>query len=373
MASVPNTNTFTLNDVYIAVSSHASPSADLSDCFAKSVDAYFDPLYKGAKTSLYNFRNYTPVGTTTTTTAGPTTTTTTTTIPSGIMVIAGTNGSMLYLSSDLVNWTNKISNKTWNDVERSSTGQYMIAAPNGSEYFYTSTDYGVNWSVRNTYPTNDWQCCAISDTGQYQWIAATSAIDSDGLLYRSSNYGSTFTSAAYPTSYFGVLQMDGTGQYGLGVGNNKIYRTSDYGANWTQISLAIVMFDGALSSTGQYQYLCGTLNGGYYVYKSTNYGSSWSNIYSTTYAIYQISCSNDGQYVTLGGNNIITSSNGGSTFTVNNTINVSPYQFTKISQNGQHQFAITNNSSSYIYYSNNYGSTWTTIGPLKYWSAIDAK
>lgn len=61
--SVPNTTTFTLQDVYDVVSSHApSTTGDLQSCFDNSVASYFDATY-GSKTmtpqTLYGFRNYT--------------------------------------------------------------------------------------------------------------------------------------------------------------------------------------------------------------------------------------------------------------------------------------------------------------------------
>jgi hypothetical protein len=51
--SVPNTTTFTLQDVTNVVG-----GTTLSQAFANSVDSRFDPAYKGSKNSLYNFRNY---------------------------------------------------------------------------------------------------------------------------------------------------------------------------------------------------------------------------------------------------------------------------------------------------------------------------
>lgn len=54
--SVPNTNTFHLTDVRFVVGGNS-----LQQVFANSVDSCFDPLYKGAKDRLLNFRNYTIV------------------------------------------------------------------------------------------------------------------------------------------------------------------------------------------------------------------------------------------------------------------------------------------------------------------------
>lgn len=58
--SVPNTTTFSLQDVYNVVHSHASgTSTNLQSCFNNAVSSYFDATYFGSKNSLLNFRNYT--------------------------------------------------------------------------------------------------------------------------------------------------------------------------------------------------------------------------------------------------------------------------------------------------------------------------
>lgn len=53
--AVPNTNTFTLQDVKTEL---ATSSNDLVTFFSIADDAKFDPNYKGSKNSLLNFRNY---------------------------------------------------------------------------------------------------------------------------------------------------------------------------------------------------------------------------------------------------------------------------------------------------------------------------
>ncbi len=55
MPTVPNTTTFTLQNVVDAVN---PTTDDLNDCFSDADSAQFDPAYEGAKDRLYNFRNY---------------------------------------------------------------------------------------------------------------------------------------------------------------------------------------------------------------------------------------------------------------------------------------------------------------------------
>jgi len=58
---VPDSATFCLGNVIIAVEDHAGAINDcLQSAFDNSIDGYFDPTYKGTKTCQYNFRNYGP-------------------------------------------------------------------------------------------------------------------------------------------------------------------------------------------------------------------------------------------------------------------------------------------------------------------------
>jgi hypothetical protein len=55
--SVPNTTTFTLQNVCDAI----NPSTeDLVDCFSDAIPVYFNPAYSGSKNSLLNFKDYGP-------------------------------------------------------------------------------------------------------------------------------------------------------------------------------------------------------------------------------------------------------------------------------------------------------------------------
>ena len=63
--SVPNTDTFSLNDVYTAVHAHTSgTSTNLQSCFDNAISGYFDPTYNQDSYSpiggLLRFRNYHP-------------------------------------------------------------------------------------------------------------------------------------------------------------------------------------------------------------------------------------------------------------------------------------------------------------------------
>lgn len=67
--AVPNTTTFDIFDVITELG--ISLNSSLQNCFDNAVDGDFDPLYKGSKNSLLNFRNYSK---TTTASISPTST-----------------------------------------------------------------------------------------------------------------------------------------------------------------------------------------------------------------------------------------------------------------------------------------------------------
>ncbi len=53
--AVPNTDSFSLQDVSNEIPSHPT---GLFECFSAAVDSGFDPNYSGSKNCLANFRNY---------------------------------------------------------------------------------------------------------------------------------------------------------------------------------------------------------------------------------------------------------------------------------------------------------------------------
>tara|TARA_R110000822_G_scaffold293814_1_gene415859 strand:+ start:382 stop:567 length:186 start_codon:yes stop_codon:yes gene_type:complete len=56
--SVPNTDTFSLQDVANEIYGDANSGRNLDDCFNDSFIVGFDSNYEGNKDRLLNFRNY---------------------------------------------------------------------------------------------------------------------------------------------------------------------------------------------------------------------------------------------------------------------------------------------------------------------------
>jgi len=65
--SVPNTETFSLQDVYNAVHAHTSGTqTNLQSCFDNAINSYFNPTYNqdsyAPANSMLRFRDYKPTG-----------------------------------------------------------------------------------------------------------------------------------------------------------------------------------------------------------------------------------------------------------------------------------------------------------------------
>lgn len=58
--AIPNTNTFSLNDVRVELGLGAT--TDLVACFSAAEEGLFDPTYQGSKNELNDFRNYGAIG-----------------------------------------------------------------------------------------------------------------------------------------------------------------------------------------------------------------------------------------------------------------------------------------------------------------------
>lgn len=124
----------------------------------------------------------------------------------------------------------------YDHVASSNTGQYLIAADNTGDVYYSS-DYGVTWSVTLTDAANSWTGVAISDNGQY--LAAS---QNHGGVWVSADNGATWDETYTDTllSWNGVA-VTADGQHMVAVaatGGDGVFYSDTYGQinSWTQAS-----------------------------------------------------------------------------------------------------------------------------------------
>jgi hypothetical protein len=237
---------------------------------------------------------------------------------SGQYQTSAINGGPILTSSDYgVNWTVRLNNyQSWIRIALSSSGQYQTAVTNGSQ-IWTSSDYGVTWTARAD--GRNWYGISLSSTGQYQTAVAYSG----NQIWTSSDYGVSWSVRADGRSWYSV-SLSSTGQYQTAVVySGQIWTSSDYGVSWSPRESSRSWSSVSISSTGQYQ--TATVLGGF-IYTSNNYGIAWTERMTDV-----------GRNWTSGG--------------------------LSLSSTGQYQSATVNNSSNdsfgFIYISNDFGFTWS--------------
>ena len=217
---------------------------------------------------------------------------------------------------------------------------------------------------------NSWIGMAISNSG---YIFAT---NTSSPIYFSSNYGNTYNIVSSGTSHK-QISISSSGQYGVVChpGPYYIYTTSNYGNTWIQTTNYGSWDQVSGSSSGQYVIAATYGNGNFY---SSDYGTTFiqSNIttgggslYMSSSGQYCVSAFRDGSPSSLASTGqIYYSNNYGQTWTVSNT-SITSWNKLCIEDNG---IGYAVNNIDYVYNTTDYGQTWTTInssGSLS-WSHI---
>ena len=271
-------------------------------------------------------------------------------------------------------WTQATSDATrqWNSISQSANGQYQTALVYGG-YLYTSDNYGATWSQNASISTTQtWKSVSVSANGKYQTAVNYGGAGIVNNIYRSKDYGVTWTSSIISYNTVSV-SISATGQYQTfcNVGLH-IYTSNDYGATWTLSGAGSNSWSSvSISATGQYQTAVANNASTGYIYTSNNYGVTWTQDASVGSAKLwsSVSISANGQYQTavISSGLIYTSNNYGVTW--NSTATSQAWSSVNISTNGQYQIAC--NNGGFIYESNNYGINWSsTNSDTRNWTSV---
>jgi len=281
--------------------------------------------------------------------------------------LSQTSGSLFGTSVNVLTERYAPAAGDWRTVAMNSTGQIQFAAANAG-LVYRSMDYGVTWSVL-TLASRNWNSVAVSSTGQY--VVTVSSDGSTDRLYNSSDYGVTWTGRGFASNTWVQVAISASGQYQCGVSSNLAIQSSrDYGVTWNPISgTAGIAWTGiAISSSGQY--ITAVINGNPYV--SSDYGVSWL-IRDTSRSWNCIAMSSTGQIqiaaLTTSGVMYI-STDYGVSFTNTGSSPSVIYRSLAISSTGQYRVGVTTSASDTIKRSNNYDSGWTSVNPAGNYFAI---
>ena len=228
----------------------------------------------------------------------------------------------------------------WKTSSISTDGKYILAGTwNGTgDSLYLSSDFGSTWAQIYSGSIAD---VSMSSDGKYILMSnSTSAFDLRGRLYLSSNYGSSWTEIYPPGGTPETQDWGSTVNKNVSISANGKY-------------MLAVTTDTQLST----QY--GTL------YLSSDFGSTWAQIYSTVgYSFDIFSISADGKYILAGSyqDKVYFSSNYGITWVI--AINEYYYWDTSsISADGKYILAGRLAAVGTLYLSSDFGSTWAQIFP----------
>lgn len=199
-----------------------------------------------------------------------------------IMALIGGTSSTVYITENYgITWRNSspggLNNTEWGI---STDGEYMIVGQSspGSGLYYSS-DSGTTWTASSL--TGNWVDCKISDNGQTMIARRTTSTVG---WYTSQNSG---TSWAKPTFNGGFAEPTGfsaispTGQYIIIV-SDYLWRSTNYGVSFTRLS----PFSGATGRGGLFIQDSGivfafikTSTNQLEVWRSTDYGANWTQTY----------------------------------------------------------------------------------------------
>jgi len=277
-----------------------------------------------------------------------------------ILINSGTFGAgQLSLSRDYAStftyFTPSNVYQNWSDYVCSANGQYQTAIIDGgftittpyagvisdnsfnSGNVYVSNDFGATFrpSVVRANTPMAWTSVSVSANGQYQTGIVNGSVLNNGGIYISSNYGVTWSQI-------------------VPVGTNTL-------TNWVEISI---------SATGQFQTAL-VSNG--FIYRSTDFGITWNPVTSVgtnNWSFVYVSATGQYQNAVVNGGSLYNSTNYGATWTANTNAGVKSWLSCSMVANAQYQLAVEGlvlanglpSSGGQIWYSNNYGVTWSSGG-----------
>jgi photosystem II stability/assembly factor-like uncharacterized protein len=247
-------------------------------------------------------------------------------------IIYSISSLSVYFSDDSgATWTQRNSGITGNsfwDVATNADGSIVTAVQNGGN-IWVSRNFGVTWEQRTNVITPNgsglggWLNVAMSDSGQY--IVTTR----NGLLYRSSDFGVTFTQRTIDSRIPGnsdqipVIAISGDGQRIIVPTSQykTIYISSNFGTSFFAVSALPDLSWASAGISGDGNTMVAAAQGDN-IWVSHDAGSTWSesviDVSAPNKSWGRITVSYDGQIMGLTryGYKLITSDTGGDTWEV---------------------------------------------------------
>ena len=167
-------------------------------------------------------------------------------------------------------------------------GSRIFAATSGNNYnntpgsgVFVSMDSGVTWEQSNTGLT-DTSVSALAVSGNYL-IASTAS----GSLFRSSDDGASWHALPAPNTSQPISSFTTLGTYLFAItGNDGVLRSTDNGMSWNRFAIDTGVLDiHTLAVMDTILFANGSWGDGGGVYRSTDYGANWTEVYNAVFDI----------------------------------------------------------------------------------------
>jgi len=290
-----------------------------------------------------------------------------------LQVASITNDRILISTNYGKIWKEIEQKRTWSQNAMSLTGEYQtVCELNG--YCYISSDYGNTWQPTENLKLTNISYISMSGDGKYQIICNGTVVQStDPCIYMSYNYGRNWVPIIISTvRRLIVSRMSLNGQYILLLDNlgeqfssGESYLSNNYGITFNKLQLTNAIYStytACMSSLGQYINIIDDVKFRY----TTDYGNTWKTKYFSEMDIIKqypnyigtkgaISSTGQFQYITLNSstnNIVIYSFDYGNTWQILNTeLIINNIGVTSLSSNGQY-LACSNQNTVYNIYLN---------------------
>lgn len=261
------------------------------------------------------------------------------------------------------------------DIYMSANGKYTVIATNGINLTPSPIFYSNNYALfyQTSALTKLWRSITGTADGSTLW-AIQSGTDENGLAYarelwRSLDFGATWSQQTSPPDFANAaphrIRVSADGKYqlitdGRPTGLGKLYRSTNYGVTWTSQNLTAttaIVDTIAISANGAVQYVeLSSTTGAGGIYRSVDYGVNFNRI-NTTDPLWNISCDATGRIVAATTNTgVLTSRDYGQTWK-----DIAIAGATAISVSGRGDIiwigCRTRTATTELYFSDDYGQT----------------
>ncbi len=277
----------------------------------------------------------------------------------------GSNSNSLYnanapiLLGQTFNTGSYINTYSGNPIMATNTAQTYMMTVIYNGYIYVSTNGGTVWTQK-TNTVDQYSACCLSESGQYMYASCSGT----SHFYYSSNYGATWTLSSFGSNLSSCCCSPNGQEVFITDFNGGLYYSSNYGASSSLVQ--------AISNQGLANLI---FNDIYCYFTSTNGGVSYkytasTNTLSTVRAALGTNCSGismstSGAFIyTCYYNNatqISRSSDGGATWSSTTISYTGNNYFVNIWCDWTGKYVYVMNYSTSLYYSTNYGATFTSI------------